>query len=274
MTVQTSLRAKRRTKSELGSFHYVYQSFLYPFNGSFRRLAKSYLQNLRKDAAGSSDEEEEDIERLVVEDRLRAEGKLLEDVAEEWNQEEMDERLTSTVVLQSKSVITALRLSHDNQSFVRACKDCSVAMYDIESQERTCTFQGKASAAKKDKSGKRGRDGASRHRSRRREKLECLAVQPSLDGRFVVGGMRGGKVVVWDPRVGTHEVGVLRGHKDDVTCVTQSGHGDHWVLTGSKDRSVKAWDLRTMAFVETFFGHQRWVATVMYTHAYGKVLGL
>ena len=50
----------------------------------------------------------------------------------------------------------------------------------------------------------------------------------------------------------------LSGHRRAITCVTFSADGKQ-LLTGSKDRSLRLWDVASGKKLQTFVGHENWV---------------
>ena len=62
----------------------------------------------------------------------------------------------------------------------------------------------------------------------------------SPDGRRVVVGSEDGSAHLWDPESG-HEIGVLRGHQDDVLSARFSRDGD-LLVTASADHDARIWD--------------------------------
>ncbi|CDF38694.1 WD40-repeat containing protein [Chondrus crispus] len=78
---------------------------------------------------------------------------------------------------------------------------------------------------------------------------------------YVVVGYEDGTLRLWS----TSEKKVLRsfhGHRSEVRCVAMSGDGKR-VASGSKDKSVRVWDVETGAQVgEALVGHTDWVYSV------------
>jgi len=179
----------------------------------------------------------------LVEDRKKSQGKWFEDMASSWSQEEIDDNMTSTVILRPNRPLISLHLSHDNLFLYCSFKDRSVGKWDVETQSQVCEFQEKVGNAKK-----RKRDGVGE---------ECLRIQGSKDGEVAVGAMRGGSVLIWDARDSSKPCATLTGHRDDVTSLTEVDLSSPTMYSGSSDRTVKAWDLRARGYVETLFGHQR-----------------
>jgi WD40 repeat protein len=76
--------------------------------------------------------------------------------------------------------------------------------------------------------------------------MTCASNVSSLiytpDGQGLVFGTTSGSLLFWDLQSGTVEA-ELKGHQDKVTCITYSPCGK-WLLSGSKDRTIRIWQLR------------------------------
>jgi len=59
-------------------------------------------------------------------------------------------------------------------------------------------------------------------------------------------------------------VATLTGHNDLVNSVAYSPDG-RYIVSGSRDNTIKVWDARTYKEVETLRGHNRWVYSVAYS---------
>ena len=75
---------------------------------------------------------------------------------------------------------------------------------------------------------------------------------------FASGGkdLRGGKVILWDPRC-AESISSLLGHSAGVNRVRWSPTEEYWLLTGSMDTTIKLFDLRKMQELYTFQGHKK-----------------
>lgn len=72
--------------------------------------------------------------------------------------------------------------------------------------------------------------------------VRSLVIQETSDTCILVSGSWDGTVCIWDLNAGMR-VQVLRGHTDDVTAVAISGGAVPFVVSGSKDWSVRVWDI-------------------------------
>lgn len=65
----------------------------------------------------------------------------------------------------------------------------------------------------------------------------------SPEGRFIVSCHKESRYIhIWDAETGSAAVDPLQGHLDDVECVAFSDDG-RWLVSGSKDHSVRIWDV-------------------------------
>jgi len=96
--------------------------------------------------------------------------------------------------------------------------------------------------------------------------VNCVAI--SSDSKFLVSGDDSNLIIIWkisqdgqqvgNPKklnCGLEKVHVFRGHRSPVSGLAFRT-GTHTLYSCSHDRSVKAWNLDEMAYVETLFGHQ------------------
>eukprot|EP00940_MAST-03C_sp_MAST-3C-sp2_P000485 g485.t1 len=85
----------------------------------------------------------------------------------------------------------------------------------------------------------RGHSEISKYRSKRWGAV--LGVDFSYSSKLVVTCATDRTCRIWNSRTGYH-VGTLRGHDDDITCVSFSSTG-YFICTGSKDGTLKVWFL-------------------------------
>ena len=108
----------------------------------------------------------------------------------------------------------------------------------------------------------------------------CCALLRAAADRFAVSGHRDGGLRVWDLAGATVAVACLERHSAPISCVAACGSRGQFVLTGSHDRSIVLWDLRsTLALADGADGSNTLqeseaaaaVVTVMTGHS-GRVL--
>jgi WD40 repeat protein len=87
-------------------------------------------------------------------------------------------------------------------------------------------------------------------------KHNCVACALSPDGKIVASG-DSGSVTLWESATGK-EVQVLRGYKGELSYLVFSADG-RTLYTGSYDRMVRAWDVRSGRLLFEREGHTGWV---------------
>lgn len=83
---------------------------------------------------------------------------------------------------------------------------------------------------------------------------ELLAVAVSNDSKYVVAGGRDKKIRVFDPRTNA-VIKVFEGHRGAITALSFR-KGTNTLFSASEDRCLKQWDLNSMCYLDTLFGHQ------------------
>jgi platelet-activating factor acetylhydrolase IB subunit alpha len=96
--------------------------------------------------------------------------------------------------------------------------------------------------------------------------VRALAV--TVAGDKIAAGGNSNDVVVYRVE-GMKEICTLRGHEHVVESVAfpskavKAGESESMVVTGSRDKTVKVWNINTAACVHTFTDHDNWVRSVV-----------
>lgn len=72
-------------------------------------------------------------------------------------------------------------------------------------------------------------------------------------------------VKVWDVGKGMANVRTMRGHEHTVsavTCAVDSSTNTEYVLSASRDKTIRLWELQTGLFVKSYLGHLDWVRAI------------
>jgi len=89
------------------------------------------------------------------------------------------------------------------------------------------------------------------------EPTEAMAVMNA--GDTVLGGLKNGKIKVWDLARGSDRT--LTGHKGSVTALTVLRDGT--VVSASKDKTLKMWDVKSERCLRTLEGHSSMIWSVI-----------
>ena len=135
--------------------------------------------------------------------------------------------------------MTGVAISDDSSIVYSCSKDNSLVMWDVETSSKR--FLVKPWVPSKD-SGRHSHDG------------ELLAIAASSDSKYVVTGGRDKKIKVFDTRMNS-EAKILEGHRGAITALSFR-KGTNTLFSASEDRCLKQWDLNSMCYLDTLFGHQ------------------
>ncbi|KAG9044369.1 pre-rRNA processing protein [Tulasnella sp. UAMH 9824] len=233
------------------------------------RLAKLYLNNVKKSVAGGGEGEDddgevigwdaEDVDREILESRLQKDvlehsGKVHVYVADSVGSNVKD--APSTRLRGHKMPVTAAVMSEDGHTLFSASKDGSIVKWDLITGKRIFTVF-KKRRPPPDAKGK-GKEPVviEGHTD------EVLALAMSSDGKYLASGGKDRKVVVWDAQQ-FKWLKSFGGHKDLVSALVFRKR-THQLFSASYDRTIKIFDLspQVMGYVETLFGHQDVITSV------------
>jgi len=210
------------------------------------RIAREYLETMRKLQKDSDSEEEEEgsdnglqLTNALKRTRLEAMGKLFRNVAESAAQLN-DGEYTIQCMSGHSGPVTCVVLSSCGTYCFSGSKDNSLIKWNIQTGEKV-----KLLPAWNRKT----------HPQQQSSEGEVLAVALSSDDRFLVSGGRDKLLHVFDSQNDYQQVHEFKGHKDAVTSLSFQ-RGSYSLFSGSLDRCVKHWDLAEMGYIETLFGHQ------------------
>ncbi|KAK0177674.1 hypothetical protein PV328_001703 [Microctonus aethiopoides] len=140
----------------------------------------------------------------------------------------VQESLTLTPADMGRFCIFSLVFSSDSREILGAANDGCLYIYDRECHQSTIKIKGHA------------------------DDVNSVAFADNTSQILYSGG-DDGLCKVWDRRTlneaEPREVGVLAGHMDGITYVDSRGDG-RYLLTNSKDQSIKLWDVRAFSSKE------------------------
>jgi len=237
-----------------------------------RRLARLYLDKLRREAALEGDDdtdldEDDDVDPSVrkkqrdLDSHDRLANKLANEAAEaagrHFREIADDVKPTKSPVLGTyfsrkahKQSVTGVCLSSDDRTAFSVSKDGAIVEWDVETGKRTkyprCPVITEEEMRTKGCGGPRAppRSGAG----------ILLAVACASEKNIVAVAGNDKRIHVFDMRTKKF-VTTFAGHRGAVTGLTFR-HGTGQLFSCSEDRTVKIWSVDDMAYVDTLFGHQ------------------
>ncbi|KAG2752677.1 dynein regulator [Suillus brevipes Sb2] len=159
--------------------------------------------------------------------------------------------------------VSSVRFMPGDQYIVSASRDSTIRVFDVASTHLVRTISGHS------------------------EWVRCAV--PSDDGRLLASASKDKTAKLWDPLTGECK-GELRGHDNELEAVCfapvaayaairelaglpnvgPKGPGAY-VATGSRDKTVKLWDVQSGQMIKNLAGHDNWVRALVF-HPSGKLL--
>ncbi|RPD58341.1 WD40 repeat-like protein [Lentinus tigrinus ALCF2SS1-7] len=230
------------------------------------RLAKMYLDSVKQGlslAEGEFDAAE--IDRELISARLRQDvmehaGKVHLFVADKYDLEHAPSIRTKR---SHRFSLTAAAASPDARWLYTAGKEGSIVKWDLHTGRQVHIFH--KSRPDKGKGKGRGKGtGSTDELHGHTDEVWALAVSP--DGKYLASGGKDRRVGVWDVEKNEWVKG-FGGHRDCISALAfrkaqPSLQTPTQLYSGSYDRTLKLFDLSTMGYIETLFGHQAPVLSV------------
>ncbi|KAH9847000.1 WD40 repeat-like protein [Lenzites betulinus] len=229
------------------------------------RLAKIYLESVKQGlslADGEFDAAEIDRELIsarLKQDVLEHSGKVHLYIADTFD-------LTQPPSLRTKRghkfSVTAAVASHDGRWLYSSGKEGSIVKWDMRTGRQAHTHH--KCRVDKDKSKGKGKSRETVDVSGHIDEIWTLAISP--DGKYLASGGKDRQVGVWDVEKNEWVKG-FGGHRDCISALAfrkaaPSLQAPLQLYSGSYDRTLKLFDLSTMGYVETLFGHQAPVLSI------------
>ncbi|KAF9013929.1 WD40-repeat-containing domain protein [Cyathus striatus] len=160
--------------------------------------------------------------------------------------------------------VSSVRFMPGDQFIISASRDRTIRVFDVASTHQVRTLTGHS------------------------EWVRCVI--PSSDGKLIASCSKDQTIRIWDPLTGESK-SELRGHENDVEVVVfapvasytairelagipntdRSKRAGLYVASGSRDKTIKLWDVQTGQLLRNLPGHDNWVRALAF-HPSGKYL--
>jgi len=205
------------------------------------------------------------IAERLQKDVLFASGKLHVRIGHQIDDAEPKYIIMTTTSQGHRLAITAVVISPDGNWLYTASKDGSLIKWDLQPAlsgklrhplrtvyQGKCVIRKVAKAAQKSKS-----DHYPGHRG------EILTMSLSDDGQYLCSGGTDRLLGVWNIKGKECTwLGGLKGHKDTIAALSFRKDSTQ-IFTSSYDRTMKIFDAAALAYIETLFGHQDKIYSVL-----------
>ncbi|OBZ66467.1 U3 small nucleolar RNA-interacting protein 2 [Grifola frondosa] len=216
------------------------------------RLAKLYLENVKQGLALADGEfDAAEIDRELISARLKQDvmehtGKIHLFVADDYD-------LSQPPTFRTRGhrfSVTAAAASPDARWLFTSGKEGSIIKWDLHTGRKAHAFP----KCRLDKGKGRESEEVKGHS----DEIWTLAV--SADGKYLASGGKDRRVGVWDVEKNEWVKG-FGGHRDHISAlafrkIPPTASTSTQLYSGSFDRTLKLFDLTSMGYVETLFGHQ------------------
>ncbi|GJN90808.1 hypothetical protein Rhopal_003822-T1 [Rhodotorula paludigena] len=257
------------------------------------RLSQMYLKSLEKDKEEEDGFDAADLDRDIIAERLQQDvlehtGKLHLNVATTLQLPIPSSSIFRTPAKGHRGAVTAAVASHDGRWLYTSSKDGAILKYNLDAVTSASPAPSSSSASSTDtpriaraayfkkapsesqlrKCEKHKRfDGAAADKGKGKEVAEghtdeILDLAISHDGKLLASAGRDKVIGCWDVEGESGKwVRGLGGHKDVVGSIAFR-LGTSELYSSSFDRTVKIFDMSTLSYIETLFGHQDCIQSV------------
>ncbi|GAA6000077.1 hypothetical protein JCM10207_006040 [Rhodosporidiobolus poonsookiae] len=246
------------------------------------RLSQMYLKSLEKDKEEEIGFDAADLDRDIIAERLQQDvlehtGKLHLNVASTLQLPIPSTSIFRTPAKGHRGAVTSAVASHDGRWLYTSSKDGAILKYDLSSLTSPSSSSASASEpprivraayfpkAPSESQLRKGEKAGKTFGGKGKQKEdalpeghtdEILDLAISHDGKILASGGRDKVIGCWDVSgEGGKWTRGLGGHKDVVASVAFR-LGTTQLYSSSFDRTVKLFDLATLSYLETLFGHQ------------------
>ncbi|GAA6028387.1 hypothetical protein JCM8097_007007 [Rhodosporidiobolus ruineniae] len=252
------------------------------------RLSQMYLKSLEKDKEEDHGIDAAQLDRDIIAERLQQDvlehtGKLHLNIASSLQLPIPSTSIFHTPAKGHRGAVTSAVASHDGHWLYTSSKDGAILKYDLSSVtasssssasptsriSRVAYFPKAPSVSQLRKAEKQGRVLAAADKGKGKEPQlpqghtdEILQLAISADGKVLASAGRDKVIGCWDVEgEGGKWVRGLGGHKDVVGSLAFR-LGTQQLYSSSFDRTVKLFDLSTLSYIETLFGHQDQIQSI------------